>query len=50
MEKPFCPHCGLPMQLSHLEPTLEAEDHFIWRCACGETLEKVSLREIPRLQ
>jgi hypothetical protein len=49
MEKPFCPQCGLPMQLSHLEPTLQPGDRFIWRCVCGEVLEKVPLREPPRL-
>lgn len=50
MDKPFCPQCGLPMQLSHLEPTMQAEDHVIWRCTCGETLEKVSLRERSNVQ
>jgi ribosomal protein L37AE/L43A len=46
MDKPFCPKCGLPMQLSHLEPTMQPEDHVVWRCSsCGETLEKVSLGE-----
>lgn len=49
MDKPFCPQCGLPMRLSHLEPTTHAEDRFIWRCICGEALEKVSLRERPSL-
>jgi hypothetical protein len=47
MEHPFCPQCGLPMRLSHLDPTPEPQDRFIWRCVCGEILEKVSLREAP---
>jgi hypothetical protein len=49
MDKPFCPRCGLPMRLSYLEPTTQAQDRFIWRCECGETLDKVSLREVPHL-
>ena len=51
MDKPFCPQCDLPMQLSHVESarhdasTKLAHDRFTWRCACGEVLEKTALQD-----
>lgn len=46
VERPFCPQCQLPMQFSHLEPTMvTGREHFIYRCSCGEVLDKISVRE-----